>query len=166
LSNVIMDGVGKPINISQYFQMQGEAGAAAGPVSTRTPAFRNIAISHVTIRNSAGVTNFGWNPDSISRNPPQPPVTINIEGLPEMPIAGLCITDVIASGKGGVKVHDTTGLDLRNIRMDAEIGPAFQVRDSRELTLDDVSPGKPLPAAQVVRLERCPDAVVRVSRER
>ena len=57
------------------------------PVSEKTPVFRNIAISHMTINGAR--------------------VAINVEGLPEMPIAGLRISDVIASAKTGMKALNT-----------------------------------------------------------
>lgn len=164
IDNMTMDDVGKAISVSQFYQMQGETPAAEEPVSVRTPIFRNIVISHVTINRARGVTDFGWNPDSISGNRAQTPVTINIDGLPEMPIAGLQISDVIASGKAGLQARNTVGLELRNVQMSAETGPAFLVRDAKDLELDAVSTRQPLADAPVIRLERCPGAVLRASR--
>jgi hypothetical protein len=162
--NITMDDVGKAISISQYYQMQGETPAGEEPVSVRTPVFRNIVISGVTISRSRGATNFGWNPDSISGNPPQAPVTIDIAGLPEMPIAGLRISDMIASGKGGLRAHHTAGLELHNVEMDSEDGMPFRIRDSSGLEMNGVSTRKPLAAVPVIRLDRCTGAVVRASR--
>jgi polygalacturonase len=164
IDNMIMDDVGKAISVSQYYSMQGETAVPEEPVSVRTPVFRNIAISHVTINRARGATNFGWNPDSISGNRSQPPVTINIEGLPEMPIVGLRLSDVTASGKAGLKASNTVGMELHNVQVNADTGPAFVVRDSKELELDGLTTRKPLPDAPVIRLERCPGAVVRASR--
>jgi hypothetical protein len=167
IDNLTMDDVGRAVSISQYYQMQGERPSSEEPVSRRTPVFRNIAISHLTISRARGASDFGWNPDSISSargNRPPAALTINIEGLPEMPIEGLRISDVMATGKGGLRAHHTAGLELRNVRMDAEAGPAFLIRDSGDLELDGVSTRKPLPGSPVIRLDRCPDAVVRGSR--
>ena len=167
IDNLTMEDVGRAISVSQYYQMQGERPAPQEPVSRRTPVFRNIAISHLTISRARGVGEYGWNPVSISsasRNTPPTAVTINIEGLPEMPIEGLRISDVIAVGRGGLRAHDTVGLELRNVQMNAEAGPAFLIRDSKDLELDGVSTRKPLPENPVIRLDRCPNAVVRGSR--
>jgi hypothetical protein len=87
--------------------------------------------------------------------------TINIAGLEEAPITGLRISNVVASGMGGLKAYNTVGLELHNVQMNADVGPAFQVRDSTDLDLDGVSTRKPLPEMPVVRLDRCPGAVVR-----
>jgi hypothetical protein len=167
IENMTMEDVGRAIGVSQYYQMQGETPAPEEPVSRRTPVFRNISIGHVTISRARGSGQYAWNPVSIgsaTRGRPATAVTISIEGLPEMPIEGLRIGDVIAEGKGGLRAHHTTGLELRNVQMNAEDGPAFLIRDSTDLELDGVSSRKPAPGSPVIRLDRCPGAVVRGSR--
>lgn len=136
-----MEDVGQAINVTNFYLMEGEAPTADEPVSARTPLFRNIAIANMTINRSR--------------------VAIAIEGLPEMPIDGLRISDVIATADTGVKASHTLGLELHNVRIDAGEGPAFLVRDSKELDLDGVSTRKPLAKMPVIRLDRCPGALVR-----
>jgi hypothetical protein len=142
--NWTMEDVGQGINITNYYLMEGEARTGEQPVSNRTPVFRNIAVSNMTINRAR--------------------VAINIEGLPEMPIEALRIHDVIASAKTGVKAFHTSGLELRDVQVNAGSGPAFLVKDSKDMRLDNVSTRKPLPEAPVVRLDRCPGAIVRGSR--
>jgi hypothetical protein len=113
-------------------------------VSKTTPLFRDIAISNMTIRRAR--------------------VAINIEGLPEMPISGLRISNVVASGKAGMKAMHTAGMELHNVQINAESGPAFLVRESRELELDNIAARTPLADGPVVRLDRSPGAIVRASR--
>ena len=144
VDNWTMEDVGQGINVTNYYLMEGEVRTGEKPVSNRTPVFRNIAISNMTINRAR--------------------VAINIEGLPEMPISGLRISDVIASGKAGLKAFNTVGLELHNVQVNAESGPAFLVKDSKELELDHVSSRKPLADAPVVRLDRCPEAIVRAGR--
>jgi hypothetical protein len=124
--------------------MEGETRTTEQPVSVRTPVFRNIAISHMTINRAR--------------------VAINIDGLPEMPISGLRISDVVALGKSGMKASQTLALELHNVQVNADSGPAFLVRESKELELDGVSTRKPLPDAPVIRLDRCAGAIVRGSK--
>ena len=167
IANVALDDVGRAISISQYYQMQGEHPSAEEPVSRRTPIFRDIAIDHVTVHNARGAGEYGWNPVSISsadRNRVVVPLTVNIEGLSEMPISGLRIHDLVADGRGGLRARHTTGLELRSIEMDADAGPAFLIRDSAELELDGVATRRSAPGAPVVRLDHCPGAVVRNSK--
>jgi polygalacturonase len=134
-----MEGVAEAINVTNYYTRAPEE-----PVSERTPIFRNIAVSNMTIRNS--------------------PVIINVEGLPEMPVSGLQISNIIASGKTGMKAYNTVGLELHNVQVNPENGPAFLIRDSKDLLLDQVSTKIPKEGAPVIRLDRCPDALVRASR--
>jgi polygalacturonase len=143
--NWVMDDVGQAINVTNYYLMEGEVRRdAPEPVSNRTPVFRDIAVSHMTIRRAR--------------------VAINVEGLPEMPISGLRISDVVASAKTGLKAFHTEGLELHNVQIDVESGPAFLVRDSRELQLDAVATRTARADAPVVRLDRSPGAIVRAAR--
>ena len=167
IENVSMDDVGRAITISQYYQMQGERPSPEEPVSRRTPVFRNIAIDHITVRNARGAGEYGWNPVSISsadRNRVVVPITVNIDGLPEMPISGLRISDLAATGRGGLRARHTAGMVLRSIEMDADAGPAFLIRDSEDLELDGVTTSRPDPHAPVIGLDRCTRTVVRNSR--
>jgi polygalacturonase len=143
-----MRNVGQGINVTNFYQMEGEAANGAPAASNRIPVFRSIAISRMTIDGAR--------------------VAISVEGLAEMPISGLRISDVIANARVGVRVYGTTGLELHNVRINAQTGPAFLVRDSTELELDHIS-GRQLFAqlssgTPVVRLDHCPGAILRSSK--
>lgn len=114
------------------------------PVSERTPIFRNIAISNVTISGA--------------------PVVADIQGLPEMPIAGLRISDLAGSGKRGVQAFNTKGLELHDVKADAAEGPAFLIRDSSDLELDRVETAEPNASMPVIRLDRVARASIQASR--
>ncbi len=143
-NNWTMENVGIGINVTSYYLMEGETKSSEESVSVRTPIFRNIAISDMTIDHAR--------------------TAMDVEGLPEMPISGLRISDVIASAKTGMKASYTDALELHDVRVNADSGPAFLVRDSKELELDGISSRNPLLTAPVIRLEHCPGAVVRDSR--
>jgi polygalacturonase len=134
-----MDNVDEAINVTNYYTRSPEE-----PVSERTPIFRNIAISNMTINHS--------------------PLMINIEGLPEMPVEGLHVSNIIASGKVGMRAYNTKAMELHNVQVNPEVGPAFLIRDSKDLELDHVSSRTPPAGSPVVRLDRCPDTIVRASR--
>ncbi len=71
---VIEDTPNPAIEVTNYYtRVPDEA------VSERTPVFRNIAINNVTINRCK--------------------TAVSIEGLPEMPIEGLRLTDVVANGR-------------------------------------------------------------------
>jgi hypothetical protein len=139
-----MEDVGEAINVTTDYQMEGEAKTSEEPVSERTPVFRNIAISGMTIKRAK--------------------LAIDVVGLPEMPISGLRISDVIVSGKAGLRGTFTEALELHHVQVNVDSGPAFLVRDSKELELDGVATRQPLADAPVIRLERCPGAILRSSR--
>ena len=143
-NNWTMEDVGEAINVTMDYMMEGEKKSAEEPVSERTPVFRNIAISGMTVKGAK--------------------LAIDVVGLPEMPISGLRISDVIASAKAGMRGSFTDALELHHVQINADTGPAFLVRDSKELELDGVTARKPVAAAPVIRLERCPGAIVRNSR--
>jgi polygalacturonase len=160
IGNLILDDVGRAISVSQYYTMQGETPPPAEPVSRRTPVFRDIAISHVTINRARGRFEFGWNPVSVSGNQPGRPAMIAIMGLPEMPIDGLRLSDIVATGEGGLLASDTEGMELSNVQVNPVKGPAFLIRDSRGLLLDHVSTRRAAAGVPAVRLDRCPGASV------
>ena len=114
------------------------------PVSERTPVFRNISISNVTISGA--------------------PVVADIQGLPEMPIDGLRIRDLVGSGKRGVQAFNTKGLELRDTKVDAAEGPAFLIRDSSNLELDRVETSRENQTAPLIRLDRVNSALIQASR--
>ena len=140
-NNWTMEDVGVAIDITNYY---GQNQRSAEPVSERTPVFRDIAISNMTVRNS--------------------PVAISVEGLPEMPISGLRISDMLATAKIGMRAYNTVAMELHNVQINAESGPAFLIRDSKDLELDGVTTRKPLAGIPAVRLDHTPGAVLRNSR--
>jgi polygalacturonase len=114
------------------------------PVSERTPIFRNIAISNVTVSGA--------------------PVVVDIQGLPEMPVSGLRIHDLVGAGKRGLQAFNTRGMELHNLKIDAAEGPTFLIRDSSDLELDRVETDQALAAMPVIRLDRVTRALIQGSR--
>jgi polygalacturonase len=142
--NWTMENVGTGIVVTSYYVMGGEGTTAVEPVSVRTPTFRKIAISNVTMSGAK--------------------MAVDIEGLPEMPIAGLRLTDVVGSGTTGLLATYTDALELRHVEVNAGTGAAFRIEDASNLLLDDVSTAKPVADEPVVRLTKSPGAVLRDSR--
>jgi hypothetical protein len=85
----------------------------AGAVTNRTPSFRNIAVSHVTIDGAQGL--------------------IDVSGIEEMPATGVRISDVVGSGRRGLTGSYTDDLELHNVQLNVESGPAFQMTHSTNL---------------------------------
>jgi polygalacturonase len=135
---IIEDPAGAAIEVTNYYTR-----APQEPVSARTPVFRNIVVSRMTINRA--------------------PVAVSIEGLPEMPITGLRLMDIMAESKAGLRAFNTSGLDLANIRINSSEGPAFLVRNSTGLLMDGVE-RRTESGAPVVRLDDCPGSIIRSGR--
>ncbi len=134
-SNFVVENVVEPIYITTFYTK-----TEPEPVSQRTPIFRDIAISHFTIKNC--------------------PCTAKISGLPEMPIQQLRITDVTALTRAGLRCDSVAGLELQNVQVNVEKGSAFEFSDCRDVELRAVKTTSPLGAEPVVRMENVRDAFV------
>jgi polygalacturonase len=142
--NWTMENVGTGIVVTSYYIMGGETATKEEPVSVRTPVFRNIAISNVTINGAKKV--------------------IDIDGLPEMPIVALRLTDVVGSGKVGLTARHTDALEMHHVQVNSDRGPAFAIEAASNLELDALTTRKPIAASPVLRLTQTPGAVLRNSR--
>lgn len=143
--NFTMENVGTGIVVTSYYIMGGEGATAVEPVSLRTPVFRNIAISNITISHASARA-------------------IDIEGLPEMPIASLRLMDIVASGSTGLLATYTSALQMHQVEVNADKGPSFRIDDASDLLLDDVTAGKPIDNEPVMRLTGSLGAILRDSR--
>jgi polygalacturonase len=132
------------IVVTSYYTMEGETKTGEQPVSKTTPVFRNIAMSHMTIKGAKRI--------------------IAVEGLPEMPIQSTRIIDVTGTGKAGMSALYTDGLELHDVQMSPDSGPAFNVSHAKNLELDDVTQRDPVAGNPVIRLQDAAGAVVRNSR--
>jgi len=142
--NWTMRNVGEAIVVTNYYLMEGEVRRPDQTLSKATPIFRNIAMSHMTIDGAK--------------------VLIDIDGLPEMPIQGLRISDIVGTGMAGMTANFTDGLELHNVQLNPQAGVGFKVDHATNLELDNVTTKKPLPNVPVIRLENTPGAIVRNSR--
>lgn len=160
MDNLVFDDVGRAISVSEYYTMQGETPSGAEPVSVRTPLLRDISIARVSIRRARGAFDFGWNPMSISGNRPGRPVTIEIAGLPERPIEDLRLSDITATGPGGLRARYVQGLELDDVALAPSAAPAFLIRDVSGLRLERLEADLPPATHPVIRLDRCPQALL------
>lgn len=133
---IIEDPAGAAIEVTNYYTK-----VPTEPVSARTPIFKNIAISRMTVNRA--------------------PVAVSIEGLSEMPIAGLRLMDIVATAKAGLRAFNTTGLELHNMLVNPAEGPAFLIRQSADLELDALQSKS---GAPTVRLDNCTGTTIRAGR--
>jgi polygalacturonase len=107
----------------------------AEPLSERTPGFRNMAFSNITITGAAQVA--------------------SIHGLPEKAIEQLRFSDITASGATGFVCDHTNDIELHTVRVDVSAGSAFDFHSVRGLALDGIRSSTPLPSVPVVALSLC-----------
>jgi polygalacturonase len=145
-SNWTMRNVGTAIDVTNFYMMEGETkeSRVAMAKSATTPSFQNIAIDGVTI-------------DGAKR-------LIDVDGLPESPIDGLRISDVIGTGTLGAHLVHAPGMELHNVQMNVEQGPAFLIEECPEAELDHVASRRLAKGEPVVRIERSEGVIVRDSR--
>ena len=95
--------------------------AAIPPVTEETPQFQNIFISHVNCSASARAMYFN--------------------GLPEMKIRNVRVSDCVIRAEKGAVFNQTDGLALSNIRIIQQDGPAAKFLHVDNLSLDNVVDG-------------------------
>lgn len=134
-NNFIVENVREPIYITSFYTK-----TEPEPVSERTPIFRDIAISHFTIKKS--------------------PYTARIYGLPEMPIQRLRITDVTASTKVGFICDNVEGLELQNVEVNADKGSPFEISNCKDMELRGIKSTKPRADKPVVKMKNVRNAFI------
>jgi polygalacturonase len=133
---VIIDAPKEAIHITSNYSRMAEE-----PKSERTPVFRNIAISNVTVVNAAKIG--------------------EIAGLSEQAIEQVRITDLKGTGKLGFTADAADDLELHDVRIDAKEGPAFTFTNSRRLLLDNpATTTVPAGGAPVISMTNATDVVL------
>jgi polygalacturonase len=145
-SNWTMRNVGTAIEVTNFYMMEGETkeSRVTMPKSATTSAFQNIAINGVTIDGAKQL--------------------IDVDGLPESPIDGLRISDVIGTGTLGAHLIHASGLELHNVQLNVAKGPAFLMEGCPEAELDHIASRRLPKDEPVARIERSPGTIVRNSR--
>jgi polygalacturonase len=138
-SNFVMRNVGEAVTVTMFYT--GGDMHTPQPVSKKTPIFRNFHFSEIVV---TGVKR---------------PVVI--EGLPEMPIQGISINNLVAdSAEIGAACTNAVGLVLDTMTINAQKGPALTADSVSEMEIYRVTTRKPLAGTPVVRLQNVNNAVV------
>jgi hypothetical protein len=138
-TNMVMRNVGEAVTVTMFYV--GGDTHAAEPVSEETPTFRNFHFSDII---ATGVKRAAL-----------------IEGLPEMPIQGLSLSNVVVEGAAsGITCTNVSGMTFDNLLVNAEKGPALAVDGVRNLEIYRFTTRKPKANQPVIRLENIQDAVL------
>ena len=136
VSNIVMRDVGRAIKLNMHYHKTDPE-----PVSERTPAFRNIHISNITVR---GAKEAGY-----------------FRGLPEMPLADVSLSNAVMYTRTGIRCTDATRIAFRNVDVHTEEGPALYCENVEELEVDGFKTRQPHPDVPVIELAQVKGAWVR-----
>jgi len=125
---VIIDAPKEAIHITSNYSRLPEE-----PRSERTPTYRNIAISNVTVVNAATV--------------------VGIAGLPEQAVEQVRMSDITGTGRRGFICDAAEDLELHDIRIDAAEGMPFVFSNSRGLLLDNIGTSTRAALTDIVKMD-------------
>ncbi len=117
-SNFVMHNVAEPLTVTMFYT--GGDRRVAQPVNPGTPAFRDFHFSEIV---ATGAKRAAL-----------------IEGLAEMPIEDLTISDMVVDGAGeGIFCTNVNGASFDNVVINATQGPALHVDGARDLEVRRVT---------------------------
>ncbi len=128
VSNVVMKNIAEEaITLNMFYNP-----TSAEPVSERTPCFRNIHISDLTVTNSvkAGV----------------------LLGLPEMPIENISFNHLFMDCEKGFYIKDSRDIGFHDVKINTKKGAAVTVENSSRIEFDNVTSNNPHPVTPVLNL--------------
>ncbi|MEN2488717.1 glycoside hydrolase family 28 protein [Flavobacterium sp. B11] len=90
----------------------------AMPVTVETPQFKNITIKNITIKGAQQA--------------------VFLQGLPEMNLENIEITNLIAKAQKGFSIIDANGIKISNAQLDIEAKNAFEIYNTKNLSLKNI----------------------------
>jgi polygalacturonase len=90
----------------------------AVPVSEQTPQFKNISIKNITIKGAQQA--------------------VFLQGLPEMNLENIEITNLIATAKKGFSIIDANGIKISNIKLNIEENTVFDIYNTKNMSLKNI----------------------------
>jgi len=112
VSNIMMTNIPRgPIYLNMFYTRAPEE-----PLSERTPAFRNLHFSNITVKGA--------------------PVAGYILGLPERPVENVTFTDINIEADTGFQCKDAEGISFHNVTINTKKGPALMCVNTQDLEID------------------------------
>ena len=90
----------------------------AVPVNEETPQFKNISIKNITIRGAQQA--------------------VFLQGLPEMNLQNIEISNLIAKAEKGFTIIDANGIKINNATLDIENSTIFEIYNTQNMSLKNV----------------------------
>jgi polygalacturonase len=128
VSNIVMRNVDQALSFNMFYSK-----LPPEPVSERTPAFRNIHVSNITVNGAKTAGEF--------------------LGLPEMPLEDITISNASIDAVKGIQLTDAKGIKFRDVVINTEQGPALICKDTSDLEIEGFLTRKPHGGTPVVELK-------------
>ncbi|MEQ8241102.1 MAG: glycoside hydrolase family 28 protein [Cyclobacteriaceae bacterium] len=110
VDNVIMKNIRKEaIRLNMFYSNVPEE-----PVSERTPIFRNIHFSDITVEAN---------------------IAVELIGLPEMPIENITFSNINFTTKQGMTITDARNIEIDHVEINTEMGPSLQVINTKDIEI-------------------------------
>jgi hypothetical protein len=128
VSNILMTNIPVgPIYLNMFYTRAPEE-----PLSERTPAFRNLHFSNITVKGA--------------------PVAGYILGLSERPVENVTFTDINIDADTGFQCKEAQGITFHDVTIDTKKGPALTCVNTKDLEIDGFRTGRPHADAAVIDL--------------
>ncbi len=88
------------------------------PVNEETPQFKNISIKNITIKGAYQA--------------------VFLQGLPEMNLKKIEISNLIAKAENGFSIIDADGIKLNNIKLDIEKPTVFEIYNGKNMSFKNI----------------------------
>lgn len=88
------------------------------PVNEETPQFKNISIKNITIKGAQQA--------------------VFLQGLPEMNLENIEISNLIAKAEKGFSIIDANGIKISNAKLDIKAKNAFEIYNTKNLSLKNL----------------------------
>jgi polygalacturonase/lysophospholipase L1-like esterase len=134
-SDIIMDKVKVPINLSMYYEDSVKE-EAPQPMTDTTPIFRNIHIKNVKATSLYGIADIV---DRITdfvyyyyayHDVLEPRNAGSIIGLPESPVTNVVLENVHISAPTGMTIQNANDIQLKNVKIETIQGPSFILKNA------------------------------------
>ncbi|MDL2142624.1 glycoside hydrolase family 28 protein [Flavobacterium tructae] len=89
------------------------------PVSEETPQFKNISIKNITIKGAQQA--------------------VFLQGLPEMNLENIEISNLIAKAEKGFSIIDANGIKINNATLDIENPTVFEIYNTKNMSLKNIA---------------------------
>ncbi|MDB4582395.1 glycoside hydrolase family 28 protein [Draconibacterium sp.] len=105
------------------------------PVTEETPQFKNISIKNIIVKGAKQA--------------------IFLQGLPEMNLENIELSDMILEAENGFSVVDANGVKIHNIKLETKSKTAFEFLNSKNVTLKEVESNSESPVSVTINGEKC-----------